>query len=266
MPDENKYLMDDPREAGRLAGKVNTANWFDKYFVKIGGTGQATLEVGCGPGVLLGEIKKRYPKQNVTGVDISFDRVRSRYKGEEIALVQANGLSLPFSNANFDSVYTRFLLEYLPDPEKAVGEMARVCKPGGKVMLQDLDAQLVTNWPINKNLESSITHVIDVLASTGFDPFVGRKLYSIARSCGLENIDVAIEPYHLIVGAVGKEQRRQWELKLDIARPIIEKALGSRQKAVSFIDQYLLFLDDPDTFTYSNLVTVIANKPLLDNK
>ncbi len=263
MPENNKYIMDDPREAGRLEGKVNSADWVDKYFERISDAGNATLEVGCGPGALLSRIKSHYPDQTVFGIDISHERLsHSRTQGS-IHFVQASSRSLPFPDLSFDSVYTRFLLEYLPDREQAVDEMYRVCKPGGEIMLQDLDGQLVTNWPVADSLTTRMDKIIDALADTGFDPFVGRKLFSMARASGLKNTRVTVEPYHLIAGKADTEPRRQWELKLDIARPLIAKALGNQQEADLFIRQYLEYLDDPNTFTYSNLVTVVGTKPQL---
>lgn len=256
--------MDDPRESDRLEGKVSAADWIDKYFERINDAGKITLEVGCGPGTLLDGIKAQYPDQTVFGVDISLERLSYSHAKDSIHFVQANGLTLPFPKETFDSIYTRFLLEYLSEREQAVKEMYRVCKPGGKILLQDLDGQLVTNWPIDDGLAVKIDKIIEVLSNTGFDPFVGRKIFSMARACGLENIIVSVEPYHLIAGAIEIEQRNLWEIKLDIARPLIASALGNRQEADHFIDQYLDYFDNPDTFTYSNLVTVVGLKPSAD--
>jgi SAM-dependent methyltransferase len=261
MSENYKYIMDDPREAGRLEGKVNAADWVDKYFERISNAGNTTLEVGCGPGALLSSVKSHYSDQTVFGVDISHERLNHTRAQDSIHFVQASSRSLPFPNSSFDSVYTRFLLEYLPDREQAVKEMFRVCKAGGEILLQDLDGQLVTNWPVEGDLAIKMDKIIDALTITGFDPFVGRKLFSMARASGLVNIITTVEPYHLIAGKADTEPRRQWELKLDIARPIITKALGNQQEADLFIRQYLEYLDDPNTFTYSNIVTVVGEKP-----
>lgn len=266
MPENNNYIMDDPREAGRLEGKVNSADWVNKYFERISDAGNITLEVGCGPGALLDGIKAQHPDQTVVGVDISHERLRYSHTRKSINFVQASGLSLPFPVSSFDSIYTRFLLEYLSEREQAVKEIYRVCKPGGKILLQDLDGQLVTNWPIVDSMTSRIEKIAEVLTSTGFDPFIGRKLFSLAITSGLENIKVSVESYHLIAGTATAEQRNQWKLKLNIARPFIVKALGNQREADIFTNQYLEYLDDPNTFTYSNLVTVVGTKPLINDE
>ncbi len=266
MPDKNKYIMDDPREARRLDEKVDSADWINKYFGRISDAGEITLEVGCGPGTLLDGIKTQHPNLTVFGIDISHERLSYSLTRNSINLVQANGLSLPFPAASFDSIFTRFLLEYLSEREQAVKEIYRVCKPGGKILLQDLDGQLMTNWPIDTHLASQIVKIAEVLTDTGFDPFVGRKLFSMAKASRLKNIKVSVEPYHLIAGTATTEQRSQWELKLDIAHPLIAKALGSGGEANLFISHYLEYLDNPDTFTYSNLITVVGTKPSIDGE
>lgn len=257
-----KYIMDDPREAERLESKVNATDWLEQHYKKISGTGSSTLEVGCGPGTLLRAIKNHAPSQNVVGIDLSYDRLSHEPSRKSVHLVQADSPTLPFSGNSFDSVYTRFLLEYLPNCEQVVHEIFRVCKPGGKIMLQDLDAQLVTNWPIADDLVITIDTILIALAKTGFDPLVGRKLYAMARTAGLENIEVSVEAYHLIAGTIEPAQRIQWKLKIDIARPLIADALGGEKKAGLFIDRFLRYLDDPETFSYSNLITVVGTKPI----
>lgn len=264
MPDKNKYIMDDPREAERLDSKINTTEWIDQHFNKISDAGNKILEVGCGPGALLDAIKRHSPDCNVVGIDISMQRMAYDQTRDSIHFVQANSPELPFPDDTFDSIYTRFLLEYLVDRDQAVSEIHRVCKPGGKIMLQDLDAQLVTNWPITDNLSSTIDKIIDSLADSGFDPFVGRKLYSMARVVGLEDIKVSVETYHLIAGSIETKQRNNWKMKIDIALPYIANALGGKNNAEVFVSQFLEYLDDPNTFSYSNLVTVVGTKPLVD--
>ena len=68
-------------------------------------------------------------------------------------------------------------MEYLPDKQAAVREMARVCSPGGKLLLQDLDGQLVWHYPEDAELQRTTENILSHLAGTGFDPFVGRKAF-----------------------------------------------------------------------------------------
>jgi len=169
---------------------------------------------------------------------------------------------MQFPSNTFDVVYCRMLMEYLPNKEQAVAEMARVCAPGGTVLLQDLDGQLLWHYPEDAVLQGDVEKVVKALGTTGFDPFVGRKLFWLARRAGLENVEAQAESYHLIAGEVEPEIREQWQLKLDIAAPLMARALGGEEKARECSRRFLEYLGRADTLTYSTVFTVTGKKPL----
>jgi ubiquinone/menaquinone biosynthesis C-methylase UbiE len=159
-------------------------------------------------------------------------------------------------------VYCRLLLEYLPDKPGAVAELVRVCRPGGQVLLFDLDGQLVWHHPPDPELEIGIQKVLGALQKTGFDPFVGRKLYALAHAAGLQHIEVRIDPYHLYAGRIDEESHRLWALKLDIVKPIAAQVLGGDEAAEWLARRFLEYLQQEDTLTYSVSVTVIGTRPV----
>ncbi|PYT67495.1 MAG: hypothetical protein DMG39_23780, partial [Acidobacteria bacterium] len=174
--------------------------------------------------------------------------------------VRGDAQAMPFPSDSFDLVYSRMLLQYLREKEKAVAEMARVCRPGGIVLLQDLDGQLLWHYPEDARVQGAVEKVLASLAPTGFDPFVGRKVFWLAQKAGLKKLDVQVECYHLIAGAVEQRILRQWELKLDIAKSQMAKALGSKEEAEEQIQRFLEYLCRPDTLTYSVQFTVTGEK------
>jgi ubiquinone/menaquinone biosynthesis C-methylase UbiE len=258
--------MEDPREAMRLEVKVDPVAWVQKYAAHHITPGAKVLCVGCGPGVILNEVCALDSSIRGTGVDISPERVEEaarRYRGSaQLKFMQGDAHKLPLPSENFDFVYSRMLFEYLKDKQGAAAELVRVCRPGGKVMLQDLDGQLVWNYPEDATLQEAIQKVVGGLAKTGFDPLVGRKLYSFAHKAGLKNIDVKVECYHLIAGEIDPEILRQWELKLEIAIPQIARVLGDERQAREQAQRFLEFFRRPDTLTYSNVFTVTGEKLL----
>ena len=260
------YIMEDPREALRLELKVDPKAWVEKYVASHLTPGAQVLSVGCGPGVILREVCVLDPSVRGTGIDVSANRVEEaiRRHGKNAALnfLQADAHELPLPSDTFDLVYSRMLVEYLKDKQRATSEMVRVCRPGGKVILQDLDGQLVWNFPEDPVLQDAIQKVVAGLGKTGFDPFVGRKLFSFAHNAGLRNIDVKVECYHLIAGEIDPEIFRQWELKLEIAVPQIARVLGDERQARRQAQRFLDYFRRPDTLTYSNVFTVTGDKSL----
>jgi SAM-dependent methyltransferase len=260
------YIMDDPREAARLEAKVNPHAWVEKYISGYIEPGMEVLSVGDGPGVILGAICELHSSVRGTGIDISPDRVneaaRKNRGNPRTRFVCGDAHAMQFPAGSFDLVYCRMLLQYLRDKEHAVEEMVRVCKPGGTVLLQDLDGQLLWHYPEDPGLQSALEKTITGLAETGFDPFVGRKLFWLGQKAGLENLEVQVESYHLIAGEMAPDVRKQWELKLDIARPQMARVLGSEREAREHSRRFLEYLSRPDTLTYSTVFTVSGEKPL----
>src|SRR5260370_907807 len=70
------YIMEDPREASRLALKVNPDAWIKKYLAPHLFSGAEVLSVGCGPGNITRAITKLHPKVNATGIDVSPARIQ----------------------------------------------------------------------------------------------------------------------------------------------------------------------------------------------
>ena len=259
------YFMDDPREATRLADKVNSHQWVEQYLSQYISKTLAVLEVGCGPGMLVAELAGRYSELEIIGMDASPDRI-AHAERQLVGLKNATAIlgkaeSLAFESSRFDLTYCRFLFQYLPNPLLALQEMVRVTRPGGRVFLQDLDGQLLWHYPPDEAFQSSLEKVVDALATSGFDPFVGRKLFHLAYTAGLEEIQVQVEPYHLYAGKIDEHNYRLWELKLDIAIPAAAKALGRQEAAQKLKAQFLEYLLREDSLTYSTIFTVTGIKP-----
>src|SRR6266436_4438052 len=162
------YIMEDPREAMRLEVKVDPDAWVQKYLAHRVRPSAEVLSVGCGPGVILRAVANLDPSIRATGVDISSHRLRqAAEKNREHPRVQfvcGDAQSLEFQSNSFDLVYCRMLLQYLKEKERAVCEMARVCKPGGTVLLQDLDGQLLWHYSENPAVQRTLEKVVTALA------------------------------------------------------------------------------------------------------
>jgi len=97
------------------------------------------LEVAVGTGLNFGA----YPSDiRLTGIDLSDEmleiaRNRARDLGREVVLQQGDAHALPFDDATFDTVVCTFGLCAIPDIDRALDEMTRVLRPGGRLILLD---------------------------------------------------------------------------------------------------------------------------------
>lgn len=100
--------------------------------------GKLILEVGCGMGTDSRSISRR--GADVVSLDLSFDNVSFALKGMQLFGLKGRGVNadaekLPFKDDSFDVVYSFGVLHHTPDTQKAIDEVLRVMKPGGKCVI-----------------------------------------------------------------------------------------------------------------------------------
>ncbi|MDQ1508483.1 MAG: hypothetical protein QOG50_327 [Actinomycetota bacterium] len=107
-------------------------------------TDMIVLDVACGA-AHASEVAAPHVRQ-VIGVDltpallaIGADRLRAAGI-TNVLLQEGHAAALPFVDASFDLVFCRTALHHFPHPEQCVAEMARVCRPGGRVVVSDMIA------------------------------------------------------------------------------------------------------------------------------
>lgn len=101
--------------------------------------GGKVLDVGCGKGRFARIVKERNPGAEVWGLDISPEMLR--YVPEGILTRAGSMTELPFPGGTFDAAYATESLEHAVEIEKAVAEICRVVKPGGRIVVIDKNAE-----------------------------------------------------------------------------------------------------------------------------
>src|SRR5690606_33009557 len=98
-------------------------------------TGHRVLDVACGTGVLAREAARRVgPQGFVWGLDLDDGMLTvAGRRAPEIEWRQGTAESLPYADRSFDAVVSQFGLMFFPDRTKALREMQRVLRPGGRI-------------------------------------------------------------------------------------------------------------------------------------
>ncbi len=152
---------------------------------------QAVLEVGCGSGVILGELRE-YFQAKVFGIDIDLGMLRfTRSLNQDFQVGCADGLQLPFPKSLFSITLCHFYLLWIRDPLLAVREMARVTRPGGYVLAAaEPDYGCRIDYP--DELAELGRRQGEALRSQGADPQAGRKIKAIFHQAGLRNVRAGV--------------------------------------------------------------------------
>jgi len=152
-----------------LAGRLIRRDGFDVRGCKH------ILDAGCGNGrysrFLLAEADA---DASITGFDYSqqmLQRARKRLQNNRVTQVAADLTRLPFPDTCFDAIVCGWVLEHLPDPRPGLRELARVMRPGGKLLL------LATEDTFTGALCSRLWHC---------RTYNRQELRRIAEECGLQ--------------------------------------------------------------------------------
>jgi SAM-dependent methyltransferase len=103
-------------------------------------SGRDVLEVGCGTGLILERLAR--VASHAEGIDLSPGMLeKARARG--LTVKEASATALPYPDACFDLVVSFKVLAHVPDLATALAEMARVCRPGGRIL-----AELYNPWSL----------------------------------------------------------------------------------------------------------------------
>jgi len=94
------------------------------------------LDVGCGTGAFTEVIQQVCAPSEIVAIDPSGAQISyatSRKTAANVHFKVADARAMPFENGRFDVAASALVLNFIPDREKAVGEMRRVVRPGGTV-------------------------------------------------------------------------------------------------------------------------------------
>jgi len=117
--------------------KGGAGRWYwdfrDSYvFSQILPRHTSILDVGCGEGIALEKLVKMYPDRQVLGIDLEHENIEI-CRSFGLTAVYSDVTSLALPSSRFDFCMMIDILEHLTEPDKAVREIYRILKPGGRL-------------------------------------------------------------------------------------------------------------------------------------
>jgi phosphatidylethanolamine/phosphatidyl-N-methylethanolamine N-methyltransferase len=126
----------------------------------VNAQGGSVLEVGIGTGLAL---KFYGPHVQVTGIDLSAEMLREaalkakrKKLGNLVGLHQMDARKISFPDASFDHIAAMHVMSVVPDPERVMDEMTRLCRPGGSVMIASHFAGRAEGWSFAERLAAPL--------------------------------------------------------------------------------------------------------------
>jgi arsenite methyltransferase len=154
--------------------------------------GERILDVGCGPGFYVAELLEEVGTEgSITGVDVSPQMLAvasRRCEGHSnVTFHEAAATSLPVDDASFDAAFSVQVLEYVPEVDIALSEMHRAVRPGGRVVVWDVDWATVSWHSADPDRMDRVLRAWDGHLT---DPSLPRTLAARLRSVGFDDVTV----------------------------------------------------------------------------
>ncbi len=186
----------EPEEQARLSLLNDLLNVGSLRELHVQG-GERILDVGSGLGQL-SRAMARVTGVRVVGIERSAQQIaeaeRQAAMAGESSLVefrQGDATHFPLRDeewGTFDVAHTRFLLEHLREPLPVVEAMVRAVRPGGRIVLEDDDHDILRLWPEPPGF-AELWHAYQrSYDHLGNDPIIGRRLIALLHEAGAEPV------------------------------------------------------------------------------
>lgn len=159
--------------------------------------GMSVLELGGGPGYITEQLLTMLPSSPITVIDrdpVLIEKATNYLKGkgdERVRIIEGSVMAMPFPDNSIDFAFGRLIFQHLPDPVGAARETLRVLKPGGKLVIDDIDDRVHTfDPPAEPEVEAIYERFRQEHAAKGGNRYIGRRLPRILSEAGFRNIEI----------------------------------------------------------------------------
>ena len=187
--------------------------------------GEVVLDLGCGAGFdSLLAAREVGPGGRVIGIDLAPQMVEkarrnARVVGADNTLFRESAMeSLPLEDASVDVVLSNCAINLSPEKERVFGEIARVLRPGGRVVVSDLVAEAPLPEPIGQSVEAYVGCVAGALPRAAYLAVIegsGLRDVQIHREIGLnEAVSTDHPQIRLVLEEAGVEATEEQILEV----------------------------------------------------
>lgn len=159
--------------------------------------GMSVLELGSGPGFVTEQLVKSLEDSEITALEIDsklLNEAKNRLdhiSPSSLKFVHSSVYDTGLPEGSYDFAIARLLFLHLHNPEEAAREIYRVLKPGGKLVIIDIDDGIFGAVHPDLNLLPSVLQKLaNYQASRGGNRYIGRSLPRLLANTGYVDLDI----------------------------------------------------------------------------
>jgi SAM-dependent methyltransferase len=226
--------------------------------------GMHCLDVGCGIGaVTLKFAGKVGPGGRVVGIDLDercLEVARQEATRHGLATIfRREGINDLLEEDAYDLVYSRFLLTHLPDSEPAVERLMKAARPGGLVVVEDIEFAAHFCYPACPAFGRNVWLYQQAVEKKGGDPNIGPRLVNLLLDAGLEDVGLeVVQPTY----RRGPGKRMAQVTMEHIRETVVKEGLALSEEVDSIVAELKQFARNPRTIlSFPRIFQVWGRKP-----
>lgn len=231
--------------------------------------GMSVLEVGSGPGFITAQLLELLPNSSITCLEVN-PTLLSQAKtylqdalpesaSDRVRFVEGSVMDIQLADNQFDAAFGRFLFQHLSDPLGAAKEIWRVLKPGGKLIVHDIDDALFGLFePALPGLALMIEKFGQAQAARGGNRHIGRNLWHMLVAAGFQNLDLEVLSSHS--GTIGIEPFL-YQIHPDRMVSLVQNGFLSAEELEQYRVDHANFPTTAQAFTIWLSLLVCGQKP-----
>ena len=242
--------------------QCNTNAFFDRLGV---GEGWNCLDVGAGPGFVSFDLRERVGETgSVTALEpstmflqwITHQIEQKHWKN--VHVVNGTAEETELVRQHYDLIFARWVIAFVPDPEKFFTQLLASLKPNGIIAIQDYYYEGLSLFPRGGAFDGMADVVRSYYGTVGGDPYITGKIPAWFKKYGLQTIDYSPHSY-----AGGPDSPiMEWGHRFFSThiQHMVDKQLMSQAKGDAMLSDWMAHRENPEALFFSPLVVDVAGK------
>lgn len=240
--------------------KKVTDSFFDRIKIQ---KGWKCLDVGAGPGLVTADLRERVGDTGeVTALEPSelylshFQEKCKINNWTNVKFLQGNLEDLNLENDYYDFIFLRWVIDFVPQPEKFLIQLLASLKKGGVIAIEDYVYEGIILHPVGGAFDKIADAVRAYWRMGGGDPYFAARIPSIFRRFNIE-----LKEFTPVSQAGDKDSgviewaHRFFTVHLQI---MADKKVISQDECDAFLNDWLKHRNHPDTIFFSPIIVDVA--------